>query len=91
MNNQAQKKNSDSQNEISATQNKFFDGVVLEALPNTMFKVQLGDDREVLTTLKGILRRRYVRIFPGDNVKVEMTPFDDKRGRIVKKFGKKQR
>jgi len=68
-------------------QNKFYDGIVLEALPNTMFKVKLGDEREVLATLKGILRRRYVRIFPGDMVKVEMTPFDDERGRIVKKFG----
>jgi len=65
--------------------NKTFNGVVTEALPNTMFKVKLADDRVILTTLKGILRRRYVRIFPGDEVKVEMTKYDTERGRIVYK------
>ena len=63
-------------------------GIVTEALPNTMFKVRLEDERVVLTTLKGILRRRYVRIFPGDNVKVEMTKYDKERGRIVFKYRK---
>jgi translation initiation factor IF-1 len=62
------------------------DGKVLEALPNTMFKVELVDGRVVLATLKGILRRRYVRIFPGDKVVVEMTKYDEKRGRIVFKY-----
>lgn len=66
-------------------------GEVLEAMPNTMFKVMLEDEREVLTTLKGILRRRYVRIFPGDKVIVEMTKYDDQRGRIVQKLGKRKR
>ncbi len=64
------------------------DGIVLEALPNTMFKVKLNDERVILTTLKGILRRRYVRIFPGDAVKVEMTKYDVDRGRIVFKYRK---
>ncbi len=68
-----------------------FEGTVVDAMPNTMFKVDLDDDRQVLATLKGILRRRYVRIFPGDRVLVEMTPYDDKRGRIVRKFKKKNR
>jgi translation initiation factor IF-1 len=67
---------------------KIFNGIVTEALPNTMFRVKLEDDRVVLTTLKGILRRRYVRIFPGDNVRVEMTKYDDERGRIVFKHRK---
>lgn len=67
------------------------EGTVLDSMPNTMFKVNLDDDREVLATLKGILRRRYVRIFPGDRVFVEMTKYDDKRGRIVRKFRKKKR
>jgi translation initiation factor IF-1 len=67
---------------------KTFNGVVTEALPNTMFRVKLDDERVVLTTLKGILRRRYVRIFPGDRVKVEMTKYDDERGRIVFKHRK---
>ena len=63
-------------------------GIVTEALPNTMFRVELEDKRVILTTLKGILRRRYVRIFPGDKVKVEMTKYDEERGRIVFKFRK---
>jgi len=69
-----------------AGENKFIDGEVLEALPNTMFKISLVDGRIVLATLKGKLRRAYVRIFPGDKVKVEMTPYDDERGRIVYKY-----
>lgn len=62
------------------------DGTVSQALPNTMFRVDLADGREILATLKGKMRRAYVRIFPGDRVKVEMTPFDEKRGRIVFKY-----
>jgi translation initiation factor IF-1 len=61
-------------------------GVVKEALPNTMFRVELEDGRLILAVLKGIMRRRYVRVFPGDNVKVEMTPYDEERGRIIFKF-----
>lgn len=64
----------------------FLDGTVLAALPNTMFKVELTDGRVVLATLKGKLRRNYIRIFPGDKVKVEMTPYDEERGRIVYKY-----
>lgn len=65
--------------------NKIFVGEVTQSLPNTMFKVELEDDREVLATLKGKLRRSYVKILPGVRVKVEMTPYDDKRGRIIAK------
>lgn len=61
-------------------------GTVIESLPNTMFRVELEDGRIILTTLKGILRRRYVRIFPGDRVEVEMTKYDTDRGRIVNKY-----
>lgn len=68
--------------------NTTVDGTVIEALPNTMFRVELGDGRSVLTTLKGILRRRYERIFPGDRVKVEFTPYDKDRGRIIFKYRK---
>lgn len=67
------------------------EGTVVDAMPNTMFKVDMDDDRQVLATLKGVLRRRYVRIFPGDRVLVEMTQYDDKRGRIIRKFKKKNR
>ena len=65
------------------------EGTVTEALPNTMFRVELDEGKTILTSLKGILRRRYVRIFPGDRVKVEMTKYDTERGRIVFKFRKK--
>ena len=63
-----------------------FDGEVTEALPNTMFRVTLKDGRKILSILKGRLRRRYVRVFPGDKVKVEMTPYDKERGRIIYKY-----
>ncbi|MCX6705493.1 MAG: translation initiation factor IF-1 [Candidatus Woesebacteria bacterium] len=61
-------------------------GVVTQALPNTMFRVELEDKRIVLATLTGRLRRNFIRIFPGDRVKVEMTPYDEERGRISYKF-----
>ena len=63
-------------------------GVVTEALPNTMFRVELNDGRKVLAVLKGKLRRSYVRIFPGDTVGLEITPYDETRGRIIQKFRK---
>lgn len=62
------------------------EGKVTQALPNTMFRVELSDGRIIIATLKGKMRRAYVRIFPGDRVKVEMTPYDEGRGRIVYKF-----
>ena len=62
------------------------DGTVSQALPNTMFRVELTDGRVILATLKGRMRRAYIRIFPGDRVKVEMTPYDEARGRIVYKY-----
>ncbi|MBN1168738.1 translation initiation factor IF-1 [Candidatus Woesebacteria bacterium] len=70
---------------------KIVEGEVLEALPNTMFKVKLDDHSNVVATLKGKLRRSYVRIFPGDRVKIEMTKYDRERGRIVFKFKSKKR
>lgn len=63
--------------------NVIITGVVTESLPNTMFRVKLDDGRLVLTTLKGTLRRSFVKILPGVTVKVEMTPYDKERGRIV--------
>ena len=62
------------------------EGKVIEALPNTMFKVELDDERVILCTLKGKMRRGYIRIFPGDRVKIEMTPYDTERGRIIYKY-----
>ena len=62
------------------------EGVVSECLPNTMFKVKLDDEREVLCVLAGKMRRYYIRVLPGDRVKVEMTPYDEKRGRIIYRY-----
>lgn len=59
------------------------DGIVLEALPNTLFKVKLEDNSEILAHLAGKLRRFRIKILPGDKVTVEMSPYDKKRGRIV--------
>ena len=61
-------------------------GIVSESLPNTMFRVDVDGGGKVLATLKGSLRRRYVRIFPGDRVIIEMTKYDKERGRIVQKL-----
>ena len=58
-------------------------GEVTESLPNTMFRVKLGDKRMVLCHLSGKMRRYRIKVMPGDEVKVEMTPYDDKRGRIT--------
>lgn len=63
--------------------NQEFKGFVLEALPNTTFRVKLSDERVVLVTVAGRMRRGFVRILPGDKVTVEMTPYDKDRGRIV--------
>lgn len=62
------------------------EGQVTQALPNTMFRVELTGGKVILATLKGKMRRAYVRVFPGDKVKVEMTPYDEDRGRIVFKY-----
>ncbi|MDD3735003.1 MAG: translation initiation factor IF-1 [Candidatus Pacebacteria bacterium] len=58
-------------------------GVVLEALPNAFFKVKLEDGREVLAHLSGKMRLNFIRVFPGDDVLVEISDYDEKRGRIV--------
>lgn len=66
--------------------NEIVEGEVTEALPNTMFRITLPDRRRVLGTLAGKLRRNFIRIFPGDKVRIEMTPYDRERGRIVYKL-----
>lgn len=58
-------------------------GTVLEALPSTNFKVTLDDGREVLAHLSGKLRLHRIRVLPGDRVTVELSPYDERRGRIV--------
>ena len=59
------------------------DGVVQEALPNATFKVKLENEHEITAHISGKLRNNYIRILPGDTVKVEMTPYDLTKGRIT--------
>ena len=59
------------------------DGTIIEALPATQFKVRLDNDHEVLAYLAGRMRRYYIRILLGDRVRVEMSPYDMTRGRII--------
>lgn len=59
------------------------DGVVLENLPNAFFRVKLVNGHAVLAHISGKMRKYYIRILPGDHVKVEMSPYDLTRGRIT--------
>jgi translation initiation factor IF-1 len=59
------------------------EGTVIEALPGTQFRVRLENDHEVLAYLSGKMRKYYIRILLGDQVRVEMSPYDLDRGRIV--------
>ncbi len=59
------------------------DGKVLEALPNAMFRVEIEGGHRVLAHISGKMRMFYIKILPGDKVKVELSPYDLTRGRIV--------
>jgi translation initiation factor IF-1 len=59
------------------------EGTVVEALPNTQFTVELDSGHKLLAYLSGKMRKHYIRILLGDRVKVEVTPYDMTRGRIV--------
>ena len=58
------------------------DGVVVEALSNAMFRVELENGHEITASISGKMRIHYIRILPGDKVKVEMSPYDLTKGRI---------
>ena len=60
-----------------------FQGVVLELLPNAMFKVKLQNDHEILAHSSGKMRKNRIRVLAGDKVSVEMTPYDLTKGRIT--------
>jgi len=62
------------------------EGTVVEALPNTQFKVELENGHQVLAHLSGKMRKYYIRVLLGDRVKVELTPYDLTRGRIVYRY-----
>ncbi|MFA7693466.1 MAG: translation initiation factor IF-1 [Candidatus Hydrogenedentes bacterium] len=59
------------------------EGKVTETLPNAMFRVELSNGHRILAHVCGKMRMHYIRILPGDTVKVEMSPYDLSRGRIV--------
>ncbi len=59
------------------------EGEVVECLPNTLFRVKLPNGRIVLSHLSGKMRLHFIRIMPGDRVKLEMTPYDATKGRIT--------
>ncbi|MGH2620207.1 MAG: translation initiation factor IF-1 [Anaerolineales bacterium] len=64
------------------------DGIVVEALPATQFRVELDNGHLVLAYLSGKMRRHYIRILRGDRVRVELSPYDLTRGRIAYRFKK---
>jgi len=59
------------------------EGEVVEALPSTLFRVELDTGQNVLASISGKMRKHYIRILPGDRVKVELSPYDLTRGRIT--------
>ena len=59
------------------------EGTVMEAMPNTIFKVKLANGHEITAHISGKLRMNYIRILPGDKVLVELSPYDLTKGRIT--------
>jgi translation initiation factor IF-1 len=59
------------------------EGVVIDALPNTVFRVKLENEHMITAHISGRMRKNYIRILPGDKVKVELTPYDLNKGRIT--------
>ncbi len=62
------------------------EGIVLEVLPNTIFKVKLDNGMEMQAHVSGKIRKNYIRIIPGDRVLVELSPYDLTKGRITYRF-----
>ena len=58
-------------------------GTVTDTLPNTMFKVELENGHQIIAHISGKMRKNYIKILTGDNVKVELTPYDLTKGRIT--------
>jgi len=68
------------------TEKSQVEGVVIESLPNTMFRVKIDNQKIVLCHLAGKMRINYIKVMPGDRVTVELTPYDETRGRIVYRY-----
>lgn len=62
------------------------DGVILEALPNANFKVRLENNLEILAHVSGKMRMNFIKILPGDRVRVQVSPYDFSKGRITYRF-----
>ncbi len=62
------------------------EGTVVEPLPNAMFRVELDNGHQVLAHISGKMRMHYIRILPGDRVRVELSPYDLSRGRVVYRY-----
>lgn len=72
---------------LMAHQGSFeIEGVVKESLPNTLFRVELANGAIILCHLSGKMRMNFIKILPGDKVRVEMTPYDKTKGRIIYRF-----
>lgn len=65
-----------------------FEGTIVEALPNAMFRVEIEGGHEVLAYVSGKMRTRFIRILPGDKVKLELSPYDLSKGRITYRLKK---
>jgi translation initiation factor IF-1 len=63
-----------------------FDGTIVEALSNAQFRVELENGHEIIAHISGKMRMHYIRILPGDKVRVEMTPYDLTKGRIAFRY-----
>ncbi|MEE8637170.1 MAG: translation initiation factor IF-1 [Chloroflexi bacterium] len=59
------------------------EGKVITVLPNTMFRVELANGHQVLAHISGKMRKRYIRVVPGDRVLIELSPYDLSRGRVT--------
>ena len=62
------------------------EGTVTEALPNAMFRVELENGHEIIAHISGKMRMHYIKILPGDKIRVEMSPYDLSKGRIVFRY-----
>ncbi|HEY9559859.1 MAG: translation initiation factor IF-1 [Solitalea sp.] len=62
------------------------DGIIKEALSNAMFRVELENGHEIIAHISGKMRMHYIRILPGDRVKLELSPYDLTKGRIVYRY-----
>jgi translation initiation factor IF-1 len=62
------------------------DGTIIEALSNAMFRVQLENGHQLIAHISGKMRMNYIKILPGDRIKVEMSPYDLSKGRITYRY-----